>query len=359
MGQPKHLVVDCDLHNAFGANDDLLPYLDAPWREQWSAIQYGLGPVYWTPIGKLRKDAVPPSGAAPASDPAYVLRHYMDPYGIDYAVLMGEGINSINVLPSIDYANALMRAYNDWMIDQWLSASPRFLGSIVVNPADPAASVTEIRRLGATNRVVQIMMGSGSTALFGQREFHPIYEAACEHGLRVAIHPGSEGKGIAGHPTPSGYPASYFEWHNILPTNFMAHVNSMICEGVFEKFPEMIVIAVEGGVTWVPHLMWRMDKNFKALRATAPWLKHLPSYYFAKNLRLTTQPIEEPFHSKDFQVLMDMIGGQDILLFSSDYPHWDFDSPISSLPAMTPEFRANLLGENAAKVYGLSGRVCT
>jgi predicted TIM-barrel fold metal-dependent hydrolase len=51
------------------------------------------------------------------------------------------------------------------------------------------------------------------------------------------------------------------EWHNILPINYMATVNSLVCEGVFEKFPTLKFVAVEGGVAWLPHLMWRMDKN--------------------------------------------------------------------------------------------------
>ncbi len=350
----RDFIVDCDVHNSFATNDDLLPYLDAPWREEWSTVGYGLGPLYWTPIGKLRKDASPPSGGPPASDPAYMLEHYMDPAGVDFAVLLAEGINVINVLPSTDYANALMRAYNDWMIDVWLSASPRFLGALIVNPADPAASVAEIRRLGGTDRVVQILIGSGSRILLGHRSLHQIYEAACEYGLHVAIHPGTEGKGIASAPTPSGYPSSYMEWHNILPANFMAHVNSLICEGVVEKFPDLKVIAVEGGVAWVPHLMWRMDKNFKALRATAPWLKELPSHYIRRSFRLTTQPIEEPSNPGDFQRLMDMVGGEDLLLFSSDYPHWDFDNPITALPPMSTTFRTKMLGGNAAELYGLT-----
>ena len=46
----------------------------------------------------------------------------------------------------------------------------------------------------------------------------------------VAIHPGTEGRGIAGPPTPSGHPTRYFEWHNILPTNFNRNFKKL--EGV-------------------------------------------------------------------------------------------------------------------------------
>lgn len=99
--------------------------------------------------------------------------------------------------------------------------------------------------------MIQVIMCSGLRQLFGQRCFHQIYEAAERNGLPVAVHPGTEGRGIAGAPTPSGYPTTYLEWHNILPTNYMAHVNSLVCEGVFEKFPRLKFVAIEGGIAWL------------------------------------------------------------------------------------------------------------
>jgi predicted TIM-barrel fold metal-dependent hydrolase len=201
--------------------------------------------------------------------------------------------------------------------------------------------------------MVQVLMASGSSRLFGQRFFYPIYEAAQRNGLPIAVHPGTEGAGTAGSPTPAGRPSRYMEWHNILPINYMAHINSLVCEGVFEKFPDLKFVGIEGGVAWLPHLMWRMDKNYKALRSTTPWLKQLPSQYIRQHVRLTSQPIEEPENDDHILQIFEMIDAKNILMFSSDYPHWDFDNPKMALPPLKGEMKERIMAGNAAELYNL------
>lgn len=346
-------IIDTDVHNAIRKRIDLLPFLPKVWHQQWMENEVGVYGQYYSPIGVMRKDANPDDGGGAGSDPLFVLKHHLDAFDIEYGILTGSGVLGISLHADPDYANAIASAYNDWMIEHWLKVSPKFKGSLLINHSDPAAAATEIDRLGSHPDIVQVIMSSGARMPYGQRFYHPIFEAAERNELPVAIHPGTEGKGISGAPTPSGYPTRYMEWHNILPANFMTHINSLVCEGVFEKFPKLTFVAIEGGFTWLPHLMWRMDKNYKALRDSAPWLKRLPSEYMAEHVRLTTQPIEEPDRIEHLEQIIRMVNLDRLLMFSSDYPHWDFDNPKVALNGLPRDMKERILGTNAGELYRL------
>lgn len=356
-GQPVQagpILIDTDVHNAL---PDLTPYLPRAWRDRWESTRMGTGWNYHNPRGVSRRDVTPPNGGPPASDPLFVLSSHMDRYGIEYAILTGPG--QIPLGPDPDYMNAIATAYNDSMADVWFSVSQRFRGSIIVNTEDPPAAAAEIRRCAGNPQFVQVLFAAATRRPLGQREFRPIFEAASELDLPVAVHPGTEGAGTAWPPTPVGWPSRYMEWHNILPIEYMAQINSLVTEGVFEQFPAMKFIAVEGGVAWLPHLMWRMDKNYKALRDTAPWMKRLPSEYILEHVLLTTQPIEEPEQSEHLRQILEMIDAGRTLMFSSDYPHWDFDNPDVVLSDVDPAIRERIMGGTARDLYKLLDKAPT
>lgn len=348
-------IIDTDVHNAFAdIRAELRPYLSRHWQvyaERHGIVVPSTG--YVSPVGVQREDARTPSGGMAGSDPAFLITDHLDRYGIDTAILTGSHVLGLSVHPDPDWGNAIATAYNQNLANRWLSHSDRFRGSIVVNHSDPAAAAKEIHRCAPDKRFVQVLMASGSSRLLGQRFFHPIYEAAAEHGLPVAIHPGTEGSGTSGDPTPAGRPTRYFEWHNIIPLNFMGHINSLVCEGVFEKFPALRFVAIEGGLTWLPSLLWRMDKNYKGLRAETPWLKRLPSDYVREHIFLTTQPIEETDRPEQFLQVLEMINAPKNILFSSDYPHWDFDNPLMAFPPLPRETKQRIFHDNAAALYRL------
>ncbi len=341
-------IIDCDVHPHPSKANPIDAYIPPDFRE---AFKQGLGgrPTigFINPFGVNRRDAS-------CNDPHDVARDHLDRYGIHYAVLQPPGMG-VSLTHNIDVANAEARAWNDWQIHTWLAADKRYLGSICINVNDPEAAAAEIHRAGAHPQMVQVNVSGESRDLYGHRRYFPIYQACQDMNKPFCLHPGAEG--CYNSPTPIGRPSSYFEWHTILPITFQAHLVSLIAEGVLEKFRKLRIVLCEGGVAWLAHTMWRMDKNFKALRSTAPWLKRAPSEYIVEQVRLTTQPLEEPADPDHLLQLFDMIHADKTLCFATDFPHWDFDDPNRAFPKkISAAIKRRIFYDNAAELYGLPPR---
>ena len=144
----------------------------------------------------------------------------------------------------------------------------------------------------------------------------------------------------------------YIERHMLLPQATMAQLISLICNGVFDKFPSLRFLFMEAGFSWLPHVMWRFDREYKSLRQEVPWVKRKPSEYIRERVCLTTQPTEDLSCRQWLQVI-DMIGSDGVVVFSTDYPHFDYDSPERAVPLGLPEeLRHKILHENSRRLYG-------
>jgi predicted TIM-barrel fold metal-dependent hydrolase len=99
-----------------------------------------------------------------------------------------------------------------------------------------------------------------------------------------------------------------------------------------------------------------MDREYRQGRVEIPWVKKLPSQHCRERLRLSTQPTED-INGEDWMKLIDLMGTDDILVFSTDYPHFDFDDPNAAIPKSLPTgTRDKILWKNAADFYGLDVR---
>lgn len=345
-------IIDNDIHPLLDP-ERIMAYLPEPWRSRLASGNSGPGHIgYWNPHGVRRIDALLPDGRRVESDPRLLAREFLDPYGISYGILNVDVIN-FTLAPEPDFAAAMCSAVNDVIVNEWLPADPRLRAAILVSPVDPLLAAREIHRLGDHPGVVQVLMPSGARMPYGQRYYDPIYAAAVAHQLPVAIHPGTEGVGISGPPSAAGYPGSYFEWHTGLVGSYIAHLLSLVCEGTFQKFPDLRFVLIEGGVAWLPPILWRFDKNWKALRQTTPWLTRPPSAIVRDHIKITTQPIEEPDHPGHLTAMLEMFDAAHMLIFASDYPHWDGDTPDFAGRVFDAALRRRVFSETARELYGL------
>ncbi|HLL90968.1 MAG TPA: amidohydrolase family protein [Tepidisphaeraceae bacterium] len=338
-------LIDCDVHPEAPASNPLDPFVPADFRE---AIRQGMGAApgmgYANPFGVTRRDAR-------CDDPVETARDHLDRNGVSYAVLQPPGMRA-SLTQSIDVGSALARAWNDWQINTWLAADRRYLGSVCVNLNDPDAAVREIRRAGAHGQMVQVLVSGESRDLYGHRRYFPIWQACQDMNLPLCLHPGAEGS--LNSSTPIGRPSTYFEWHTGIPLTFQAHLISLVLEGAFERFPGLRLVLCEGGIAWLVHTLWRMDKNFKALRAATPWLRRPPSEYVFDHVRLTTQPLEEPDDERQLLQVFDIVRAGRTVMFATDFPHWDFDDPATAFPKrIDPQMKRRIFYDNAAELYGL------
>ena len=348
-----YAIIDTDIHSV--TDPKLIEArLPQPWRNRYSGGNRGPGHLgYWNPNGVMRSDTQLADGRRIEADPDLLARHFLDVYNIEFGILNPAGALHIGLSPDPDYAAAVASASNQAVIESWLAADARYRASIVVAPNDPHLAAEEIHRRADQPGLVQVLMPSGARMPYGQRFYHPIYQAAVEHDLPVAIHPGSEGVGISGAPSAAGYPTNYLEWHTGLVGSYLAHLISLVTEGVFIKFPTLKFVLIEGGVSWLPPIMWRFDKNWKALRATVPWLEQPPSEIIADHILLTTQPIEEPDDNKQLFAMLDMLPTAKMLMFSTDFPHWDGDTPDFAARLIPAKYRRRVMSETARELYNL------
>lgn len=348
-------IVDCDVHPS-STIEGLVDYVPEPWRSRYfrrypAEVESGGARIYM-PSTATRVDALPAHGGPEGSDPALMDKQLIQELGVDYAIL-------IPLFPRLKisdpaFETAMCATCNNWQADTWLSKfnwHGRYRGSIRVCPFDPEGAIREIEKWAGHPFMVQVSMFPESPAPYGQPQFHPILETAARHGLPIALHiikqPGMRAL------TPVGFPSYWIETFAQHPLLYMGHLNSFVFDGAFQKFPELRVVCVEGGFSWLPPFLWRLDQYWNVLGPEVPDVKRRPSEYIREHVRLTTQPLEEGFHLKSMQRMMTWMDAERLLLLATDYPHYDMDVPEWTAARLPQAMRNSILRDNAIELYRL------
>lgn len=283
----------------------------------------------------------------------------MDSEGLDLAVLfpsMGLYAHA-KLYENNDLAAAISRAYNDWLAEFCQESPDRMFGAGMVPPQNVYAAAAESRRVAQDFGFKGVFMRPNPVR--GLNWNNPCYDplwAECQSSdLAVGFH----------EATPCELPsamADRFEGiHENLwttehvaahPIEQMYACLAIVMGGVTERFPTLRFAFLEGNCSWVPFWIWRMDEHYEHRESVVKdRLPLKPSEYFRRQCFTSVEADEEPG-----KYAIDWIG-DDNIVFSTDYPHFDSRYPESVEMLLTlgfpEESLRKILWDNCARLYGL------
>ena len=340
--------IDCDVHPVVPGLPALMPYLDDMWRElvlrrgvdELVSISY---PTH-API-TTRADWRGADGRT-ATTPELLAAQALDPFGTGTAIL--NCLYGVQLPFSEDMGAVFARAVNDWIAKEWLDRDPRLRASIVLPVQSAELAVAEIERLAHDKRFVSVLLLVMGEVPLGRRQHWPIYAAAERHGLSVSIHAGSS---YRNPPSPVGWTSYYTEEYINQAGAFQTQLTSLVCEGVFAKFPKLKVVMLESGFTWLPGYLWRLEKFWKGVRMEVPWVDRLPGEIVREHVRFSLQPFDGPPDPAAIGRLMEHMQSDELLVYSTDYPHWQFDGQDVMPEGFSAELIRKITIDNPLKAF--------
>lgn len=283
----------------------------------------------------------------PGSDVDRAVDWIFNQSGSDLAILLPltRGMLPNNVLTSV-----ICTATNEWVADTWMSADVRFRMSVRVNPGDPKRAVAEIRRWAGDDRVAQIAVPTQSMHPYGHDSYRPVWEAAAEAGLPVALH-ADGGSTVGFHVTPVGPLRYAVEYHAMFATAFAFHLASLINEGVLSDLPSLRFVIADGGADYLMPLAWRMDNDWRGTRFTMPWAVKPPSEYAKDHLRFCLHSAELPSEAIDADTWFSVGDVHDLIMFASNYPYSNSVTAAEIRQQIGDDISSKVMGGTAAEMY--------
>lgn len=349
MKLPIAGAIDCDLHPAVPDVAALLPYLDEFWREHLAERYIDQSPFtlqsYAPHLPHAARPDWRPAKGVPGASLDALRAQALDPFGTRFAI--ANVLHGAVALFNADMAAALCKAVNDWIAREWLDREPRLRASILVPPQDVELAVAEIERCAPDPRFVQVLLLVMGDRPLGHRTYWPIYRAAEKHGLPIGIHAGSTFRHA---PTGSGWPSYHVEDSVLQATAFEDTLVSFLAEGVFQKFPGTKVVLMESGFAWLPPLFWRTNRSWRGVRTEVPWIDRPPPDIVRDHVRFTLQPCDVP--SGDvLNRVVDHMKSDELILFSTDYPHWQFEGEDVLPDGLSDAMIRKILIDNPLATY--------
>jgi predicted TIM-barrel fold metal-dependent hydrolase len=245
-----------------------------------------------------------------------------------------------------DVALAMVRAYNDWHIDEWCGSHPgRFIPCAIPAIWDPQLMAAEVRR--AAQKGCHALTFSENPSKLGWPSIHsdhwdPVWQACSEEAVVVCMHIGSSSQLTITSPD-----APHDVIITLQPMNIVQAAADLVWSRVFRKFPDLKVALSEGGIGWIPYFLERIDYNYDRHSAWTgqDFGETVPSEVFNKHV--ITCFIDDKFGVASKQAL-----DLDMVTWECDYPHSDSNWPLS--PEVFAESSAGLTEHELDKITHLN-----
>lgn len=251
----------------------------------------------------------------------------------------------------IELSQAYCRAYNRWIADFCRPYSDRLVPIAHLSLGDPQAAAEELRRSVKEGcRGAFVAPFTITRKPHGHPDHDPVFAAAEELDVPLAIHPTFEPRGL-----------NRARFHGMERMPLLGVMASQILQqplstlfqfGVFDKFPKLRVVILESGSSWLGFWMDRMDEGYETWMGLTVPLKKKPSEYVRTQVWVSGDPDEQAT-----AYVIDYVG-RDRFFWASDFPHPDhggkyLEALERMVAPMSAEARRGVVGENVLHCYKL------
>ena len=352
-------VIDADGHiNDYAGGEEIARFM--PKGNQTPTIFPVLDHLHWQYLRQQRQPMRNP-GVKEWDD-------FLEQAGIESTVIYPSAGLAVGRIVDHEWAIAACQAYNNWIYEKYTSKSKRIRAAALIPVQDVDAAVAELRRAVRELGMRAAMLpsnGEGIKGHFGSRSYWPLYEETEKLDACLAVHGGCH------HHLGMDTFSTYYPIHALgHPFGIMIQAASMLAHGIFDRFPKLRVAFLEGGATWVPFFMDRLDRsyNFSHFQVdreggllTGPKSNEKASEYFKRHV--TAGRIFVGFDCDDgglgFAVKK---AGKEAFLFASDFPHEIFSSEhcrheldeLLQRNDLTQVDKEAVVGGNALRLYKIA-----
>ena len=248
--------VDCDGHVMENV-DELISYVGEPFKTTGHMNPRRMLPSldrFHTPRLEERKLGTFDPNVGPEK-----WLQFLEKMELEYSVLYPTEGLAFGQVAFPPWAIAYAKAYNDWLHAKYLKFSPRLKGIALIPLQDVPAAVMELRRAVKDLGMVGAMLPSnGLNPHLSAKHFWPVYEEAAKLDCALAVHGGCYGD--LGFNTYTVFPATRALG---MPVPLAIAATGMIVDGVFDEFPNLRIGFLEGGTSWIPMVLDRLERELE------------------------------------------------------------------------------------------------